>query len=284
MIAGGAPLGFQGYAAPEASRSSPDTFPTQPAIGRWSDLPDGRLALYARDQGRLYPSAASADERSTEVRFAWRFACSALPAALRTKTVSDRLLDLLNGSTLMNAAARHAEVRGLRWTRYGDYGRTSLGAILHVPQETAEPAAWARFTPTSSGLYGSPGREPGCADLVIAVNHSRGAVSLIEWATTFNTWLQCTSAVVDFFKGVEVEVTVSPAPRAAIALGTTNDLGDLVDLTSVSRIPGTSLLPWFHAAAAADISGISSEDLSSAWLTTMCEEALRLDDSEITSA
>jgi hypothetical protein len=184
----------------------------------------------------------------------------------------------------MKAAARHAEVSGLRWTRYGDYGRSSLGAILGVPEGAPDPVAWARFIPPSQQLYGSPGRDQDCADLVVAVRHRRGAVSLLEWATTFSTWLQSTSRVADFLQGLGMEVAAGPVPRAAIALATTTDLSNLVDLTSTSRIPGTSLLPWFHAAAAADNAGITTEDLSRAWLTTMCEEALRLDDYEITRA
>jgi hypothetical protein len=283
-VTGRTDAGVQDDAASEECQPSCDTFPAQLAIGRWSVLLDGRLAQFARDQGRLHPSAAPADDRPTEVRFAWRFACSVLPAALRAKAISDALLDLLNGAALMTAAARHAEVTGLRWTRYGDYGRSSLGAILDVPQGTAEPVAWARFIPTSQELYGSPGREAGCADLVIAVQHRRGAIPLGEWATTFTTWLRSTGPVADFLHRLKVNVAASPSPRAAIALATTTDLGDLVDLTSASRIPGTSLLPWFHAATAADNSGVSMEDLSHAWLTTMCEDALRLDDYEVTGA
>ncbi|MEU8236436.1 hypothetical protein AB0C12_43165 [Actinoplanes sp. NPDC048967] len=258
-----------------------------PQFERWAVLPQARLALFARDWMSPFLSGASNDPK-TEFRFIWRLACSEWPTSLRPKSISDALIDLLRGPEVMDAVARHAEVADLAWTRYADQGRTSFGALLRADKDTGEPTAWARFNPPPTDEHSLFGRELGCADLLIAIRHGHGkaarkAMTLTEWEQTFKAWLQRTLEVAAFLARFGADLAAEPVARVAVAVSTTTDMGEIVDLTSMSRIPGTTTLPWFLASAAANASGISVADLSRAWMTTMCEDVLHLDDYDLTN-
>ena len=94
--------------------------------------------------------------------------------------------------------------------------------------------------------------------------------------------LQRTDEVATFLTRLGADLAAEPAAGVAVAISTTTDMAEIVDLTSMSRIPGTTTLPWFLASATANASGTSATDLSRAWMTTMCEDVLHLDDYEHT--
>ncbi|MDZ5447543.1 hypothetical protein U2F26_33375 [Micromonospora sp. 4G57] len=271
-----------------AGEDEPIAFATDqpPQFERWSVLPPAaaRLALYARDQSSVYNSPVTDGGKRAEFRFLWRVACTELPAARRAKQISDALLALLGSVAMINALARHVDIDGLAWARYGDHARASFGAVLRAPGDDGEPAAWARFSPPPAAEHQLFGRESGSADLLLAVRFGDGGgpldlpVSLAAWPETFTAWLETFGSVGDFLTGLGLDLTAQPAARAAVAISTRTDLGDVVDLTSIPRIPGTSVSGWFHTVAAADRSGVSVSDVSSAWLAAMCEDALHLDD------
>ncbi|WP_159079557.1 hypothetical protein [Plantactinospora sp. BC1] len=287
------------YASPPTQRTTtPVTVPAgedeptglatgqPPQFERWSVLPpaDARLALYARDQSSVYNSPVTDGGKPAEFRFLWRIACTELPAARRAKQISDALLALLNSVTMTNALARHVDIDGLAWTRYGDHARASFGAILRAADDDGEPVAWARFSPPPAAEHQLFGRESGSADLLLAVRFgadggpSDPPVSLAAWSETFTAWFGTFSDVGAFLTGLGLDLTAQPAARAAVAFSTRTDLGEVVDLTSIPRIPGTFVSAWFHAVAAADRPGMSASGVSSAWLAAMCEDALHLDD------
>jgi hypothetical protein len=266
----------------------PTTIATvQPAqFDRWSALPPeaARLALRARDQSSIYNSPMAAGGKPAEFRFLWRIACTELSAARRAKQISDALLTLLGSPAMTNALARHIDIGGLAWTRYGDHSRTSFGAVLRAVDDDGEPAAWARFSPPPAPGYQLFGRESGCTDLVLAVRFGDGGgpsgrpASLTSWSETFTTWFETFPDVGTFLGGLGVDLTAQPATRAAVAISTRTDLSEVVDLASVPLIPGTSVAAWFHTVAAADPTGMPTGDVSSEWLATMCEDALHVDD------
>ncbi|MEU8180278.1 hypothetical protein AB0B86_05805 [Micromonospora sp. NPDC049047] len=272
--------------AADEDESSPFATGQPPQFERWSVLPPAAagLALYARDQSSVYNSPLADGGRRAEFRFLWRVACSELPAARRAKQISDSLLALLGSVAMTNALARHVEVDGLAWTRYGDHGRTSFGAMLRAPDDDGEPAAWARFSPPPAEEHQLFGRESGSADLMLAVRLGGGGrpseppKSLAAWSRTFTVWFETFADVGAFLTGLGLDLAAQPAGRAAVAISTRNDLGEVVDLTSIPRIPGTFVSAWFHAVAAADRSGTPVSGVSSAWLAAMCEDALHLDD------
>lgn len=256
-----------------------------PQFALWSTLPPeaARLALYARDQSSIYNSPVVAGGRQAEFRFLWRIACAELPTAQRAKRISDALLTLLSSPAMTTALARHADIGGLTWTRYGDHSKTSFGAILRAVDDD-EPVAWARFSPPPTSAYPMFGRESGCADLVLAVRFGEGGgpsglpASLLAWSETFTKWLETFPDVGAFLSGLGLDLNAQPATRAAVAISTRSNLSELVDLNSVTLIPGTSVAAWFHAVAAADRSGVPAGDVSSEWLESMCEDALHVDD------
>ncbi|MEU1586070.1 hypothetical protein [Micromonospora sp. NPDC005710] len=260
---------------------------TSPQFERWAVLPQARLAMSARDWTSPHFSSASHDPK-TEYRFIWRLACSPLPPSQRSKLISDAFIGLLGGPAVMGTVARHAEVAELTWTRHGDHGRTSFGSLLRAGEDTGEPTAWARFNTPPTEEHSLFGRELGCADLMIAVRHldggaARKVMTLAEWEQTFTTWLQRTGEVAAFLTRLGADLAAEPAARVAVAISTKTDMAEIVDLTSMSRIPGTTTPPWFLASATANAGGRSAADLSQAWMTTMCEDVLHLDDYEHTS-
>jgi hypothetical protein len=95
--------------------------------------------------------------------------------------------------------------------------------------------------------------------------------------------LQPTIEIAAFLTRLGADLAGEPAARVAVAISTKTDMAEIVDLTSMTRIPGTTTLPWFLASATANADGTSATDLSRAWMTTMCEDVLHLDDYEHTS-
>ncbi|MGX4656306.1 hypothetical protein ACWCHM_21715 [Micromonospora sp. SCSIO 07396] len=257
-----------------------------PQFARWSVLPPAAsgLALYARDQSSVYNSPFADGAKRAEFRFLWRVACAKLPAARKAKQISDALLALLGSVAMTNALARHVDIDGLTWTRYGDHARASFGAVLRAPDNEGEPAAWARFSPPPAAEHQLFGRESDSADLLLAVRLGGSGgpsdlpVSLNAWSETFAAWFETFGDVGDFLAGLGLDLSAQPAARAAVAISTRDHLGEVVDLTSIPRIPGTFVSGWFHTVAAADRDGMSVSGVSFAWLAAMCEDALHLDD------
>jgi hypothetical protein len=83
---------------------------------------------------------------------------------------------------------------------------------------------------------------------------------------------------------VRLRPSTQPLTRVGLAITAATDLAELVDLTSTATVAGTSVCPWFHAAAAATGSGAAAADVANAWVTALCDNALHLDDYEATSA
>ena len=273
-------------AGPEAADAAAEHEPASfqpPQFERWSVLAQAYLALHARDQRSVYDSP-SVDADAAEFRFIWRIACAPLPESLRAKQVSVALLGLLSGPEMMNAVSQHVDVGGLTWSRHGDYGKTSFGAVLRSPHGTGTPTAWARLNPPPPDEYPSYGREHGCADLEVAVRFGDGGgpagkpASITDWAGIFTSWLGNTTLVAAYLTSLGLDLSTEPVTRAAVAISTQTDLSDIADVSSIPRIPGTSISRWFHAVAVANMSGTSASGLGAAWLTTVCEDVLHLDD------
>ncbi len=219
---------------------------------------------------------------------AWRIACSPIPSNFTAKDISDELRELLSSALFMGPIGRLTDSGARNWSRHGDHGRTSLGAVLRSSRDAGEPAAWARFNPSPSDGQYLLRRESGCADLVVAIlldgehRSDRLPMSLVEWHGMFTSWLEITHEVDSYLIGrLGVARVPQPAPRIGIALTAKPDLTAVVNIGDASQIEGTNTSSHFLASATLDESGVSEFGLANQWLTSLCEDSLHLDDYDL---
>jgi hypothetical protein len=81
-------------------------------------------------------------------------------------------------------------------------------------------------------------------------------------------------------RDLDLGVADEPPIRVGLALTACRDLAEMVDISSLHTIPGTSVSKFFNAAASADGLGVGMNQIAQNWIESLCDDALNIDDYE----
>jgi len=202
-----------------------------------------------------------------------------------TSAVSMGLLRILGRPPISDLVAALTHVEGLRWHRYGDYPRSSFGAVLAQEDPEAEaPTAWAWFNPPPQPGVQIFHQEYGCADFIVAIEPRTGTgddrppAPLEFWYRWFVHSLSAPTSVHALLADeLGLQTPGDPPVRVAVFMSAPEALTQLVEVETFRRVPGRQASREFLGGATADSPGQDARATAKAWIMQMCDRDLPLD-------
>ena len=290
--------GIWGFALTEGRPVTNRRGAAQPRPARtdlWRATTDGfevPSLMRLRDAGAPQPAFAAqhAAHPHTSVRIGALIACEPLGHMLPTSELRQLFVDFLESRAVSNLVSSVSWIEpDSSWQRWAGHGRLNLEAgLVDVTLSEGAPTTWARLLLPEVGMS-SFGRDPRYAEIIIHIEPqgpyggNAKAGSLAQWHKHLTQILSLPGDLGQFLtQSLGLNTADDPPALVGVSLKALQSMFELVDITGLKPLVGSSPCPWYEGWAVADPDGQPPNKIAVELLRQMCDYTLFVDEYEPT--